>query len=167
MTPRAVTAADLPALNALNNDYAAEVNALTPAAFAALVGACWYARRLQHGFLLALDHLAPAQGPNHAWFLARRPAFGYVDRVVIAAAGQGQGMGRALYEDLFAAAAARSLPGIGCEVNLAPPNPGSLAFHARLGFSPLAEAVDPRNGKHLRYLWHELGASAPCPTAAC
>ena len=147
----------MPSLNALNNAYAAEVNALTPAAFAALVGVCWFACRLGDAFLLSLDHAVPAQGPNHAWFAARYPRFAYVDRVVVAASAQGRGAGRALYAALFQAAAARGLPGIGCEVNLLPPNPGSLAFHARLGFQPLADGIDPRHGKHLRYLWRELG----------
>jgi predicted GNAT superfamily acetyltransferase len=36
--------------------------------------------------------------------------------------------------------------------DLVPANPGSLAFHERLGFAPCGEAIDPRNGKHVRYL---------------
>ena len=58
--------------------------------------------------------------------------------------------GAALAEaDLAAIAAGRPLC---CEVNLVPPNPGSLAFHDRLGFAACGEGDDPRNGKRVRYL---------------
>lgn len=142
----------MPGLLALNNRYAAEVNALDAAGFAVLLGAAWHARMLEGAFLVALDGDAPVQGPNHGWWAARGGPFAYVDRVVVDAARQGQGLGRLLYQDLFAAARGRGLGVVGCEVNLDPPNPGSLAFHARLGFAPVGEAVDPRNGKTVRYL---------------
>jgi uncharacterized protein len=165
----------VPALVALNNRFAAEVNAVDAAGFAALLGVAWHARMLEGAFLLALDGAAPTQGPNHGWWARRcapridgRPIhrdgdaaadrapagvpFAYVDRVVVDGARQGQGLGRLLYEDLFAAARARGLAVVGCEVNLDPPNPGSMAFHVQLGFAPVGEAVDPRNGKLVRYL---------------
>jgi predicted GNAT superfamily acetyltransferase len=70
-------------------------------------------------------------------------------RVVVAPEARGRGLGRRLYEDLAATAGARPLC---CEVNLVPPNPGSLAFHERLGFAACGEGDDPRNGKRVRYL---------------
>jgi predicted GNAT superfamily acetyltransferase len=148
---RAIGGDDLPVLLALNDAHAAEVNALDAGAFAALVGVAAHARVVDggHGFLIALDERTPAQGPNHAWFLARLPAFVYVDRVVVAPEARGRGHARRLYEELAAVAGARPLC---CEVNLVPPNPGSLAFHERLGFAACGEAEDPRNGKRVRYL---------------
>jgi predicted GNAT superfamily acetyltransferase len=142
---------DLPAVLALNNAHAAEVNALTAEAMAALVAVAAHARVVDGGlaFLIALDERTPVQGPNHAWFVARHPAFLYVDRVVVAPEARGQGHARRLYDDLAAFAGNRPLC---CEVNLAPPNPASLAFHERLGFQPCGEADDPRNGKRVRYL---------------
>ena len=163
MTPRAIAPADLPALNALNDAHAAAVNALPPADFAALVSAAFRARMMEApdgipaAFLIALSHATPPQGPNHAWFLARHPAFAYVDRVVVAEAWKGRGLGRLLYEDLAAAAREAALPLLACEVNLDPPNPGSMAFHERLGFVPAGEATDPRNGKRVRYLVRTMG----------
>jgi predicted GNAT superfamily acetyltransferase len=59
-----------------------------------------------------------------------------------------------MYEDLAAMAGDRPLC---CEVNLVPPNPGSLAFHERLGFAACGEADDPRNGKRVRYLLRPAG----------
>jgi uncharacterized protein len=148
---RAVTRDDLPAVLALNNAHAVEVNALTADALAALVDVAAHARVVEggRGFLIALGERTPIQGPNHAWFVARYPAFRYIDRVVIAPEARGLGHARRLYEDRAALAAGRPLC---CDVNLVPPNPASLAFHARLGFVACGEADDPRNGKRVRYL---------------
>ena len=148
---RAVTHGDLPAILALNNAHAVEVNALTAEALETLVAVAAHARIVDGcaGFLIAFSDRTPAQGPNHAWFLARHPAFLYIDRVVIAPEARGKGLARQLYDDLAAVAEGRPLC---CEVNLEPPNPGSLAFHERLGFIACGEAIDPRNGKHVRYL---------------
>lgn len=158
MSPRDIGAADLAALNALNDAHAAEVNALAPAAFAALVRQAFAARMLDAadgrpaGFCLALSHATPTQGPNHGWFQDRLPAFAYVDRVVVDAACRGQGIARALYADLVARARAAGLPVLACEVNLDPPNPVSMAFHETFGFTEAGIATDPRNGKRVRYL---------------
>ncbi|HEX3759824.1 MAG TPA: GNAT family N-acetyltransferase [Kofleriaceae bacterium] len=148
---RAVTEADLAAILALNNAHAQEVNALTAEGLAALVAAAAHARVVDggHGFLIALSERTPVQGPNHAWFVARHPRLLYIDRVVVAPAARGSGHARRLYDDLAAMADGRPLC---CEVNLVPPNPGSLAFHDRLGFAACGEAIDPRNGKQVRYL---------------
>ena len=158
MTPRDIGPADLVLLNALNDAHAAEVNVLPPPAFAALVRAAFAARMLDGeagrpaGFCIALNHATPAQGPNHAWFQARLPAFAYVDRVVVDGAWRGRGIARALYADLAARARAAGLPVLACEVNLDPPNPASMAFHETLGFAEAGVATDPRNGKRVRYL---------------
>ena len=170
--PRDVAPADLPALNALNDAHAAAVNALAPADFAALAGVAFSARMIAGAdgaplaFLLALSHATPAQGPNHAWFLRRHPAFAYVDRVVVAEGAQGRGLGRRLYADLAGRARAAGLPVLACEVNLDPPNPGSMAFHVKQGFRPAGEATDPRNGKRVRYLLLDLAGPISAAAAA-
>jgi predicted GNAT superfamily acetyltransferase len=153
---RDITNADLPAVLALNNAHAAEVNALGEDALAALVAVAARARIVDggHGFLIALGERTPVQGPNHAWFVARLPAFLYIDRIVIAPGSRGLGHARRLYDDL--AAIAGDLP-LCCEVNLVPPNPASLAFHDRLGFTTCGEGDDPRNGKRVRYLARPRG----------
>jgi predicted GNAT superfamily acetyltransferase len=148
---RAITAADLPAILALNNAHAVELSELTAEALEALVAVAAHARIVDRGrgFLLAFSERTPAQGPNHAWFLARYPAFLYIDRVAVAPEARGQGHARQLYDDLARVGAGRPLC---CEVNLEPPNPGGRAFHERLGFDACGEATDPRNGKLVRYL---------------
>jgi predicted GNAT superfamily acetyltransferase len=85
-------------------------------------------------FLIALRDGAPYLNDNYAWFAARFPRFLYVDRVVVDAAFAGRGLGRALYEDLFAHARAQTIGTIVCEYNIDPPNPASRAFHDRFGF---------------------------------
>lgn len=148
---RALTNDDLPAVLALNNAHAVEVNALTADALTALVAVAAFARVVEGGlgFMLALSEATPVQGPNHAWFAARYPAFLYIDRVVVAPGARGRGHALRMYDELAAIAGGRPLC---CEVNLVPPNPASLAFHDRLGFAACGEADDPRNGKHVRYL---------------
>lgn len=160
MIIRDIGAADLAALNALNDAHAAEVNALAPADFAALASVAFAARMVDGpdgqpaGFVISLSHASPRQGPNHGWFQDRLPApgFAYVDRVVVDAANRGQGIARALYADLVGRARAAGLPVLACEVNLDPPNPASMAFHERFGFTEAGTATDPRNGKRVRYL---------------
>jgi uncharacterized protein len=103
-------------------------------------------------FLLAFDHDTPSQGPNHAWFLARRPRFLYVDRVCVDPRARRRGLGRALYAHAIAEAVRRGIPIVCCEVNTDPPNPVSEAFHASFGFLETGRAFLPDRGKSVRYL---------------
>ncbi len=148
---RDMGAADLPLVLELNNQHAQEVNELSHVELERLIQIAARARMTADGsgFVIAYDETTPPQGPNHAWFLARQSPFLYIDRVVVAAAARGRGLARALYEDLATSAAGRPLC---CEVNIDPPNPHGLSFHDRLGFTACGEAVDPRNGKRVRYL---------------
>ena len=154
MEIRNITAADMPALLSLNNAEAERVNALTEDALTSLLRSAFAARITKDGtgFLIAFDHATPPQGPNHAWFTARESYFAYIDRVVVAPTARGQGIARALYEDLTRIAKAEFTDLLTCEVNLDPPNPESLAFHERLGFTAAGEAVDARNGKRVQYM---------------
>src|SRR5262245_9314776 len=101
---RDITSDDLPAVLALNHAPAVEVNALTADTLAAFVAVAAHARVIDggHGFLLAFSERTPVQGPNHAWFMTRYPAFLYIDRIVISPESRGLGHARALYEDLAA-----------------------------------------------------------------
>lgn len=141
-----------PALLALNNDHAQELSLLTPARTAELIGMAYLARRVGEAdaFLLAFDQSSSYDSPNYLWFRARYPRFVYVDRVVVAPARRGQGLGRQLYAELFERARADGHTLVGCEVNRNPPNPISDAFHAVLGFTEVGEGSSGQ--KTVRYL---------------
>lgn len=85
-------------------------------------------------FLLVLREGANYDSPNYLWFAQRYPQFLYVDRIVVDARRQGQGLAAQLYDDLLEFAAASGIAQLTCEFDLDPPNPASAKFHARYGF---------------------------------
>lgn len=147
---RDVRADDLPLLAALNDAAVPAVNALGLDGLAAHVPGCDVAV-VAHtddevlGFLLALAPGAAYASENYRWFAQHRPGSLYVDRIVVAPHAHGRGVGRALYAAVDARARALGLGRVTCEVNLDPPNPGSSAFHARLGFRRVGE-LDTKDG---------------------
>lgn len=139
MVVRDATTADHDAVRALNNGAVPHVNALTAEQFAQVVAYAAYFRVAEDeagiaGFVLCVPRGTTYWSGNYAWFTERYEAFLYLDRVVVAERARGSGVGRALYGDLVAFARGR-WPRITLEVNLRPPNPGSLAFHHRVGFT--------------------------------
>jgi predicted GNAT superfamily acetyltransferase len=96
------------------------------------------------GFMLILKEGANYGSPNYRYFADRYDVFHYVDRIVVNADFRRQGVGATLYRSLFEAAT--DAPRVTCEVNVRPPNPGSLAFHESLGFVVVGEQ-DTDGGK--------------------
>lgn len=146
MTPSTIARADLPELLTLNTANVPEVGLVDLPALEELWREAALAVLLRDdqriaGFLLAFDPHAGYQSPNYRWFCERHERFLYVDRIVVAAGRRGQGLGRRLYEAAFAAARERRFVAVTCEVNTLPPNPGSLAFHSRLGFRSVGDVV--------------------------
>lgn len=92
------------------------------------------------GFLILMAPCADYRSPNYRFFQERLEAgkapgeFRYVDRIAVAPAARGTGVGRALYEAAFARAESVGAAEVTCEVNVDPPNPDSQAFHSRMGF---------------------------------
>ncbi len=136
---RPYVSADLEALVAIN-DAAYPAVPITPASdLAELIGLSRLALVADDGevagFVVALAPGQPYESENYAWFSARSDDFLYVDRIVLAPRLQGQGVGPRLYAAVEEAARLQGATEVTCEVNLRPPNPGSLAFHTRLGFT--------------------------------
>jgi len=147
-----------PAILTLNNAFARETSWLEPDRFDHLLGQAYLALRVgaADAFLLAFDEGADYDSANYLWFRARYRRFAYVDRIVVAEQARGQGLARLLYERLFERALADGHTMIACEVNSDPPNPGSDAFHAAMGFAPVGEATIHGGGRTVRYLVRPL-----------
>jgi len=147
LRPRPNTPDDVPALAVLNDAAVPAVNRLGEDGLAAHVPRCAVAVTIADddgaplAFLLALAPGADYASENYRWFSAHRPGSLYVDRIVVAPHAHGRGLGRLLYATVEERARALGLDEITCEVNLEPPNPGSLAFHGRLGFVRVGEQV--------------------------
>jgi predicted GNAT superfamily acetyltransferase len=139
---------------ALNNAHAVETSILDEVLLKSMLDEAFLATCIGDvdAFLIVFDERARYDSPNFAWFQARYPDFVYVDRIITGPNARGKGYARALYEDLFEKAAARGHKRVVCEVNLDPPNPGSDAFHAALGFVEVGRQLLPGSGKTVRYL---------------
>ena len=98
----------------------------------------------EHGevcaFCITFAPDAPDAGSNHRWFAERFESFVYLDRIAIDSNHQNRGLGALLYQTVeqhMLNSAEHSL--LCCEVNLEPPNPGSLRFHKRIGFTEVGQ----------------------------
>ena len=149
---------DLDALLALSNAHEKEVGRFMAGAFAELVALSFRTRMTSErdAFLVALSQRAPENAPNWRWFAARFPRFVYIDRVVVAENSRKRGLGKLLYDDVTDAARRAGYAHLCCEVNIDPPNPGSDAFHAKMGFQEIGRAYLPDRGKLVRYLMRDL-----------
>ena len=128
---------------ALNNAAVPAVNALDLPTLERIVTRSAHCRVVHDavglaGFVLCLPHGGDYWSDNYRWFSERYAEFLYLDRVVVAERLRGQGLGAALYADLHAVARGR-WPCVTLEVNLEPPNPGSVRFHERLGYARVGE----------------------------
>ncbi|WP_166804458.1 GNAT family N-acetyltransferase [Cryobacterium algoritolerans] len=131
----------------LNNDAVPAVNALDEASLAALLAECAVAVVVTTdaepaqvlGFAIVFAADADYASENYRWFAERSREFLYVDRIVVAEEARGQGLGEVLYGTIFASAETTAAVVVFCEVNIEPPNPGSLAFHSRLGFAQIGQ----------------------------
>lgn len=90
------------------------------------------------GFVMAVDPGVDYDSENYRYFEANYTNHLYIDRVVLGDSLQGQGVGSRLYGELFDHARKAGRSFVTCEVNLEPPNPGSLRFHHRMGFDDVA-----------------------------
>ncbi len=145
---RDATAADFPAILALNEAFVSVLSPLDHARLARLHAQAALHRVIEQdgrvdAFLLVLREGADYDSPNYRWFAQRHARFLYVDRVVVAGTTQARGAGGTLYRDLLALAVEQGVPLIACEFDLEPPNPASARFHAAMGFREVGrQALD-------------------------
>ena len=140
MELRDATAADFPAILALNEASVHFLSPLDHARLEALHAAAAWHRVAEHegavvACVLAFRECAAYDSPNYRWFLRRYPRYLYIDRIVVSEAARGLGLGRTLYEDAMQYMRRAGIGLLCCEYDIEPPNPGSAVFHARMGFS--------------------------------
>lgn len=145
MLLRPIQRTDLARIVELNDAASPAVPVTAPADMDRLVGLSSLALvavgedDVVHGFVVAVDPGSTYDSENYRYFERRGTSHVYVDRIVVDSAARGSGLGRLLYDAVFERARRTGRSEVTCEVNLEPPNPESLAFHARLGFAQVAE----------------------------
>ena len=136
----------------INNANTPGVSALTLSELETDITNCLHALAIdnEHGevcaFCITFAPDAPDAGANHRWFADRFESFVYLDRIAIDPTYQNLGLGVLLYQSVeqqMIASAQHSL--LCCEVNLEPPNPGSLRFHHRIGFTEVGQHSPQQN----------------------
>lgn len=142
------------ALLALNAEFVHWLSPLDTDGLDYLLDRTSYARQIDNGAGVLIGYPHNVDYPDHkhlSWLRRHLDDFFYIDRIIIAARGQGRGHGRALYEDIAAFARARGHSHLACEVNTVPDNPGSHRFHTRAGFTAVGEQDYPAYGTSVRY----------------
>ena len=154
LTVRPWQSEDVPDLLRLNNMAVPQVNRLESAALERLLRDALVARvamaadRGVAGFVICLGEGLDYASDNYRWFSARYDHFAYIDRVVVAPAYRGRGIGGRLYGAVDAAIT-ELRPRLTCEVNAEPPNPDSLRFHARQGFAEVGRQTTEGGAKQV------------------
>ena len=100
--------------------------------FASLAVGAYYGENLV-GFVICLPPKTAYGSLNYAWFNQRYNQFLYVDRIAVGTQYQNQKIGTILYDFVKSSAREKGIP-VTAEVNIQPPNPGSMRFHNRHGF---------------------------------
>ena len=143
---RNIEIADLPRVLEINNANTPGVSELTFAELELDLHSSLHALAIDNeqgevcAFCITFDPGTPDAGDNHRWFAERYESFVYLDRIAIDSNHQNRGLGVLLYqavEQRMLKSAEHSL--LCCEVNLEPPNPGSLRFHKRIGFTEVGQ----------------------------
>ena len=104
---RRATPADFAQVLALNEDSVRFLSPMNAERLALLHGQAAYHSVVETNgqvgaFLMAHRNGSAYDSENFAWFARRYDDFFYIDRIAVSAALQGQGVGRMLYEHLFA-----------------------------------------------------------------
>ena len=107
------------------------------------------------GFLIALTPGKDYHSPNYKWFEKKFDSFMYVDRIVIDPAYQSNGLGWAFYNNLRDFTRGGS-PRITCEVNLRPPNEGSIIFHEKYGFRQVGKQETEGGKKEVSLMEYKI-----------
>ncbi|MGX6447685.1 GNAT family N-acetyltransferase [Patulibacter sp. S7RM1-6] len=159
---RPMTAADHPAVLALNERHVAVLSPLDADRLAWIASLASGALVAEDdagvlGFCLAVPAGTAYDSAFYAWFAERYADFLYLDRIAVGERAWRRGVGSALYA--AAEAVARAHGRMTCEVNVRPANDASLAFHRARGYVRLEDRpVDADGAKVVAMLAKEFPA---------
>ena len=140
---RPVRHEDIPRLVQLNNEAAPAVPVETPESMAALLDVALWSAVVEGpdqqpiAAVITVGSGADYASENYRYFEKRFDHHLYIDRVFVDKAHRSSGIGQELYRAVDQEARRLGVSAVTCEVNLEPPNPRSLAFHHREGFTDL------------------------------
>ena len=144
LEPRLFLASDIDAALELNNLNAPAVGEINRTTLEFLIEHSLYSFAIGnsalHAFCITFAPGAPYTSVNYQWFSQKYTDFVYLDRIVVSEQMRNKSLGAKLY----AAVEQRMLidrcaPLLTCEVNLNPPNLGSIRFHNRIGFREVGQ----------------------------
>ena len=139
--------ADLPAVLALNHQFVQWLSPLDVERLAWIVGLADRAEVIDvddevGGFVVTMGPDSVYDSENYRWFAERYGRdFYYLDRIVVAEHLRRRGLARLVYDAMEDSA--REFGRMTLEVNVDPPNDGSLAFHAARGYLEVARLGPP------------------------
>lgn len=108
------------------------------------------------GYALAFPSNAAYDGEEFLAFLeACEGPFMYIDQVAVETNMRRRGVASSLYQALEDEARRSSMSALCCEVNLVPPNPGSIAFHRDREFHQL-KVLETADGRTVTLLSKRL-----------
>ncbi|MDX2382131.1 MAG: GNAT family N-acetyltransferase [Acidimicrobiia bacterium] len=159
--------ADLPRLLAINEANVPEVGSVDEDRLRRLVELSAVAlivdvADMLAGFCLVLPLGTDYDSLNYRWFDDRHDDVMYVDRVAIDARFRRRGLGTLLYDEVERRVAQAGATGLTLEVNIDPPNPPSLAFHAGRGYLEVGRQATPY-GIEVSMMHKDLGLAPPDP----
>ena len=146
---RPIVAGDLPRLREINEANVPAVGSVDADRLAFIVAESPIALAVEHdddvaGFCPVLGSGSTYDSVNDLWFRERSEGFMYLDRVAVDAAARGGGLGTLLYAEVDRLMRERvDAEHLALEVNVDPPNEGSLRFHARLGVVEVGQQDTP------------------------
>ena len=144
LEPRLFLESDIDAALELNNLNTPAVGELDRVQLQFLVDHSLYSFAIGadtlHAFCITFAPGAPYTSVNYQWFSQTYSDFVYLDRIVVSENMRNQTLGEKLYLAVEQRMIKdRCAPILTCEVNLNPPNHGSIRFHNRIGFHEVGQ----------------------------
>ena len=144
LEPRLFLESDIDAALELNNLNAPAVGEIDRTQLEFLIEHSLYSFAIGadtlHAFCITFAPGAPYTSVNYQWFSQNYSDFVYLDRIVVSENMRNQTLGEKLYLAVEQRMIKdRCAPILTCEVNLNPPNIGSIRFHNRIGFREVGQ----------------------------